>query len=122
MEKQTYRKWIVSILAAVLLTMVFLVCRWRQQETGYTIIQAIIEGLPDYQDEIESWGYRVSVLPKMTGEPDNAGLMRYYLETAGPVLILEDQDGGIYCFYYGFDQYISERTYKANMMLFPDSQ
>ena len=28
----------------------------------------------------------------------------------------------MYCFYYGFDQYISERTYNANMMLFPVSQ
>ena len=81
MEKRTYRKWIVSVLAAVLLTVVFLVCRWRQQETGYAIIQAIIEGLPDYQDEIESWRYRISVLSKMTREPDNAGLMRYYLKT-----------------------------------------
>ena len=122
MEKRIYRKWIVSVLAVVLLTVAFLVCRWRQQETEYTIIRAIIEGLPDYQDEIESWGYQVSVLPKMTGEPDDAGFMRYYWETVGPVLILEDQDGGMYCFYYGFDQYISERTYKANMMLFPASQ
>ena len=46
MEKRTHRKCIVSIWAAVLLTVVFPVCRWRQQETGYTIIQAIIEGLP----------------------------------------------------------------------------
>ena len=122
MEKRTCRKWTVSVLAAVLLAVAFPGCQRRQQETGYTVIQAIMEGIPDYQDEIESWGYRVSVLPKMTGEPDNAGLMRYYLETAGPVLILEDQDGGMYCFYYGFDQYISERTYKANMMLFPASQ
>ena len=122
MEKQTCRKCTFSVLAAVLLAVVFLGCQRRQQETGYTVIQAIMEGLPDYQDEIESWGYRVSVLPKMTEEPDNAGLMRYYLESAGPVLILEDQDGGMYCFYYGFDQYISERTYKANMMLFPASQ
>ena len=28
----------------------------------------------------------------------------------------------MYCFYYGFDQYISERTYKENMLLFPVSQ
>ena len=53
----------------------------------------------------------------MTGEPDNVGLMRYYWKSAGPVLILEDQDGGMYCFYVGFDQYISESTYIENMML-----
>ena len=55
----------------------------------------------------------------MTGEPDNPGLMRYYWKSAGPVLILEDQDGGMYCFYVGFDQYISESTYIENMMLAP---
>jgi len=55
----------------------------------------------------------------MTGEPDNAGLMRYYWKSAGPVLILEDQYGGMYCFYVGFDQYISESTYIENMMLAP---
>lgn len=48
--------------------------------------------------------------------------MRYYWKSVGPVLILEDQDGGMYCFYYGFDQYISERAYIENMMLFPASQ
>ena len=40
-------------------------------------MQAVIEKLPDYQNEIESWGYQVSVLSKMTGEPEHAGLMRY---------------------------------------------
>ena len=63
------------------------------------MIQAIIEELPDYQYELESGGYRVSVLPKMTRESDNAGLMRYYWKSAGPVLILEEQNGGMYCFY-----------------------
>ena len=45
-----------------------------------------------------------------------------HLESASPVLILEDQNGGMYCFYYGFDQYISEETYTENMQLFPISQ
>ena len=58
----------------------------------------------------------------MTGEPDNAGLMRYYWKSVGPVLILENQDGGMYCFHVGFDQYISESTYIENMMLAPVSQ
>lgn len=48
--------------------------------------------------------------------------MCYYLESSGSVLIPEDQDGGMYCFYYGFDQYISEETYIENMQLFPISQ
>jgi len=99
-----------------------IICPYQRKETEYSVIQAIIEELPDYQNEIESWGYRVSVLPQMTGEPDHAGLMRYYWETAGPVLILEDQHGGMYCFYDGFDQYIHEGTYLENMMLFPATQ
>ena len=116
------RKWIFPILAALLLIAIFIIWQHKKQETEYSIIQAIIEELPNYQSEIESWGYEVSVLPKMTGEPDNAGLMRYYWESVGPVLILENQDGGTYCFYAGFDQYISESTYTENMMLVPVSQ
>ena len=122
MDKKFFRKWLFPILAVLPLIAIFIIWQYKKEETEYSIIQAIIEELPDYQNEIESWGYQVSVLPKMTEEPDNAGLMRFYWETVGPVLILEDQDGGMYCFYYGFDQYISVRTYKANMMLFPASQ
>lgn len=120
--KSTCRKWIFPVLTVLLLAAAFIIWQHKEQDTGYSMIQAVIEELPDYQDEMESWGYRVSVLPKMTGEPENAGLMRYYLESVGPVLILDDQDGGMYCFYYGFDQYISERTYEEDMMLFPASQ
>lgn len=120
--KRNYWKGLCLVLAILLPAAVFLVWKHKEQVTEYTMIQAVIEGLPDYQNEIESWGYRVSVLPQMAAEPDDKGLMRYYWESVGPVLILEDQDGGMYCFYYGFDQYISERAYKANMMLFPASQ
>ena len=117
--KSVCRKWIFSILVVLLLIAVLIIWQCKKQGTEYFIIQAIIEELPHYQSEIESWGYEVSVLPKMTEEPDNAGLMRYYWKSAGPVLILEDQDGGMYCFYVGFDQYISESTYIENMMLAP---
>lgn len=120
--KRVYRKWIFPILAVFLLIAVLIIWQYKKQETEYSIIQAIIGELPKYQSEIESWGYEVSVLPKMTEEPDNAGLMRYYFQPAGTVLILENQDGGMYCFYYGFDQYISEKKYIENMMLVPASQ
>ena len=120
--KRACRKWIFPILAALLLAVIVLIWQSKKQETEYTIIQAIIEELSDFQAEIESWGYQVSVLLKMNREPDNAGFMRYDWESVGSVLILEDQDGGMYCFYYGFDQYISQRTYKENMLLFPVSQ
>ena len=93
--KSVCRKWIFPILAALLLIAIFIIWQHKKQETEHSIIQAIIEELPNYQSEIESWGYKVSVLPKMTGEPDNAGLMRYYWKSVGPVLILENQDGGM---------------------------
>ena len=117
--KSVCRKWIFSILVVLLLIAVLIIWQYKKQETEYSIIQAITRELPNYQNEIESWGYEVSVLPKMTEEPDNAGLMRYYWKSAGPVLILENQDGGMYCFYVGFDQYISESTYIENMMVAP---
>lgn len=120
-QKNIYKKRIFFISVAFLLIVV-LIIRKHKEETKYSIIQAIIKELPHYQNEIESWGYQVFTLPKPTKEPDNTGFMRYYLNSANPVLILKDQDGGMYCFYYGFDQYISERTCKENMMLVPVSQ
>ena len=108
MEKRTYRKLLAFVLVVVLLFVVFLFYQLRKQETEYTIIQAVIEELPDYQDEIESWGYQVSVLPRLIETSDDEGLLRYYWESAGPVLVLTDPEGGRYCFYYGFYQYISE--------------
>lgn len=97
--KSVCRKWIFTILAALLLIEVIIIWQYKKRETEYSSIQAIIEELPDYQYELESWGYRVSVLPKMNRESDNAGLMRYYWKSVGPVLILEEQNGGMYCFY-----------------------
>ncbi len=120
--KRGCRNGIFPMLAVLLFITVLIIWQHKRQETEFYIIQAIIEELPNYQNEIESWGYEASVLPKMTEEPDNAGLKRYYFQSAGPVLILENQDGETYCFYYGFDQFISERTYVENMMLVPVGQ
>jgi len=122
MKKRIYRNWILPVLVILLLAAIFLIWQHKKQETEYMIIQTIIEELPDYQDEIESWGYQISVLSKMTANSDNEGFMRYYWESVSPVLILTDQNGGMFCFYYGFDQYINKRTYTENMMLFPVSQ
>lgn len=63
--KSVHRKWIVPVLAVFLLMAVLIIWQCKKQETEYSIIQAIIEELPHYQSEIESWGYEVSVLPKM---------------------------------------------------------
>lgn len=120
--KRNYKKGLCLALAILLSAAIFPVWQHKKQVTECTMIRSIIEELSDYQYEIESWGYRVSVLPQMTAKPDNEGFMRYYWESVSPVLILTDQNGGMYCFYYGFDQYINERTYPENMMLFPASQ
>lgn len=108
MKKRTRLKWTVSALAAVLLLTTFLVCRWRMGKTEYIMVQTVIEELPDYQDEIGSWGYQASVLPRFTETAGDEGLLRYYWKSAGPVLVLTDREGGRYCFYDGFDQYVSE--------------
>ncbi len=122
MGKRIDRKWRFPAGAAVVLAALFLILPLHRQEAEYTVIQAVIAELPDYQKEIESRGYQVSVLPKLTQAPDHRGWMRYYEASAGPVLILTAQDGGMYCFYHGFDQYISERTSPQRMMLFPATQ
>lgn len=121
-QKNICRKWIFSISMVLLLIVVLILRKYKEEETKYSIIQAIIRELPHYQKEIERWGYQVFTLPKLTEEPDKSEFMRYYLNSANPVLILKNHEGGMYCFYYGFDQYISERTCKENMMLFPVSQ
>ena len=72
MKKSAYRKWIFPVLVVFLLVVTFIIRKYKKYETEYSIMQAVIEKLPDYQNEIESWGYQVSVLPKMTEEPEHA--------------------------------------------------
>ena len=124
------KKWKIFPICLGILLLATILYYWdKKRKIEYAIIHSIIERLGDYQAEIESWGYQVSVLPKMTEKPNDTRFMRYYLkkdfnalESVGPILVLTNQKGEIYCFYYGFDQMISERTYKANMMLSPISQ
>lgn len=81
-------------------------------ETELTVIQSIIEDLPDHREEIESWGYQVFVLPRdaeAVGYRDYDALSFYY-DDSDTVLILKDADGGMFCFYYGFDRYVLQKT------------
>ena len=81
-------------------------------ETERTVIQSVIENLPDYREEIESWGYQVFVLPQdaeAVGYRDYDALYFHY-DDSDTVLILRDADGGMYCFDYGFDRYVIKRT------------
>lgn len=54
MKKSAYRKWIFPVLVVFLLVAAFIIRKYKKQETGYSIMQAVIEKLPDYQNEIES--------------------------------------------------------------------
>ena len=81
-------------------------------ETERTVIQSVIENLPDYREEIESWGYQVFVLPQ---DAESVGYRNYdalsfRYDDSDTVLILRDMDGGMYCFDYGFDRYVIKRT------------
>ena len=89
-----------------------------REETEYDIIQAVIEDIPAYQAEIESWGYQVTILPRIEEEPQSRGLKHYYWNHAGPVLMLTDREGGNWCFYYGFDQYFTQFSDTRSMALY----
>ena len=71
----------------------------REAKWGYelNIIQSIIENIEVCQDEIESWGYQVSVLTPEE-KPEDEALQHYYRNYYQPVLVLTDADGGKYCF------------------------
>lgn len=75
-----------------------------------------------YENDIEDWGYQVSVLSNLNDEPDCFGLKRYYWQAKEPVLVLTDDCGGVWCFYYGFDQYFMEMSYPDKMLLSPTTQ
>lgn len=81
-------------------------------ETQLTVTRSIIEDLSDHREKIESWGYQVFVLPRdaeAVGYRDYDSLSFYY-DDSDAVLILKDADGGMYCFYYGFDRYVLKES------------
>ena len=84
-----------------------------EAETELTVIQSVIENLPEYREVIESWGYQVLVLPQ---DAEAVGFsFLYYYDDSDTVLILKAPDGGMYCFYYGFDQYASKKICPAQI-------
>lgn len=82
------------------------------KENELDITQSIIENIEIYQEDIESWGYHVSVITP-TREMKNKywqHYYRYYYHYNHPILVLTNADGGMYYFYFGFDGYTSEVT------------
>lgn len=106
-------KFILLIAMGVLTVcaVIFLMLKLTWTSKEYTAIQSIIENLSDYQDEIERWGYQVSVFDPISGnmsKEDDFALINYVEGVYDPVLILTDQTGGRWYFYNGFDQYAQE--------------
>ena len=83
----------------------------QEAEWGYelNVTQSIIENIAVYQDEIESWGYQMSVLTP-DEKPGDEALQYYYYQ---PILVLTDADDGKYYFCNGFDGYTSVVSYTA---------
>ena len=121
---------IAGILGAA--AVILLLVRMTAPSKEFTATQAIIENLPEYQDEIESWGYQVSVYDPAKESIEDAGtamdytlknwaLLYYSGRTYHPVLILKDSSGGYWFFHTGFDQYAQETTTTETAQLsFPD--
>lgn len=103
-----------GILMAFSVLFLILKLAWTSKE--YIAIQSVLENLPMYQGEIESWGYQVSVFDPMKDPFDDTedvellphALLHYAEGVYAPVLILTDQTGGMWFFYNGFDQYAWE--------------
>lgn len=117
-SKLVYVKWLPVCILLLAFIAVIVWTAWREAQQGaewgyeLNVIRSIIENLPAYQDEIESWGYQVSVLTPEEN-PEDEALQYYYRNYYQPVLVLTDADGGKYCFCYGFDGYTSVVSYTA---------
>lgn len=122
MKESTFWKIFCTAIVGVVVVVLCLVYLMEPKKTEYDIIQSIIENLPAYQAEIESWGYQVSVLPRMEEEPPEQGYKHYYWNHAGPVLILMDKNGGNWCFYYGFDQFFVQFSDTSSMKVYKSEE
>ena len=115
-REHSFERWFVGLMALMVLYALGVMAMFFRMlthpaaavETEQTVIQSVIENLSDHREEIESWGYQVFVLPQdeeAVGYRDYDALYFYY-DDSDTVLILKDADGGMYCFFYGFDRYV----------------
>ena len=121
------KKVLVGVFVELLVILIAAACilSWRQSKedarrrASFEAVQAVIASLPEHQAEIESWGYEVSVLPKIDEEPEyDDPLLRYYWHANAPVLVLANENGGRYFFYYGFDQYAEKVSRNGEAKLY----
>ena len=99
MKESTFCKIFCTTVVGVVVVVLCMVYLVEPEKTEYDIIQSIIENLPDYQAEIESWGYQVSVLHRIEEEPPEWSYKHYYWNHESQVLVLTDTSGGNWCFY-----------------------
>lgn len=116
-EKRRKRMLIAAgIGMAVFVLLLILKLAWPAKE--YRAVQSILENLPAYREELESWGYQVSVFDPVKDaceDTDEVELLPYallYYTEGGyqPVLILTGEKGESWFFCHGFDQYAQETT------------
>ncbi len=111
-EKRQLIFWAFGVIViGVVLLLLLRKLTWPSKE--YTAIQSIIKDLSVYQEEIEQWGYQVSVFDPVRDdviEEDKFALVNYAEDVYKPVLILTNQAGERWFFYNGFDQYAREDT------------
>lgn len=116
MSKILNQKWLLVTLATLYILAIAAAMIWQlthpvlMTETELDVIRSITENISEYQEEIASWGYQIPILPQ---DADEIGYREYsslhfYFDDDDTVLILTDADGGMYCFYYGFDRYIKK--------------
>ncbi len=124
------RIFLAAVGAMVFLFLVFVAWKQTRPSEEAIAIQTIVEDLPAYQDEIESWGYQVSVFDPVRDEHKDTdeiellphALLHYERGTYHPVLILTDQTAGIWFFYQGFDQYVQETIRPELVTLYHDEE
>ena len=110
MGTQKHRLFLV-IRLLVAFIVIFFILKLVLPSKEYTAIQSIIANISNYQSEIESQGYQVSVFDPISGnisKEDDFALIHYSGEIYEPVLILTDQAGGRWYFHNGFDQYAQQ--------------
>lgn len=109
------RKWLVWLIGILLIGVLLIGIKYYFSIYGaeWRAVQSIAKNIDVYQEEIESWGYQVSVFDPIRdniSEEDKFALIHYAEDVYQPVLILTNQAGERWFFYNGFDQYVREDT------------
>ncbi len=110
---QTKRFWgILVLLWAILIALLLAFTEpWAENEPDdRSAVKKIIADLPSYQAQIQQWDVTAAVYLVPKEEPEDWLGKRYcWAKISQPVLTLTNENGGTWCFYTGFDQYVEEK-------------